>query len=380
MINFLRQFLKPKYETLNSIKISKENILNNFKVLQENQKAAAIFPVLKSNAYGHGLKEICQILNDSDAPMVAVDSFPEAQVAYRYFKRKILILGEMPPKVYSYCKLARTEFCVYNQSSLEALASLGKAKIHLFINSGMNREGIKNLPTFLSENKDLLKKVEVVGFCSHLLAAEEGSVNNNQQLAVFLGNLKILREAGYSPKWVHLGNSAAIFTLKNENLSAFRSGLALYGYSPLPKNNSDYYKTETLKPALSLTSTIISLQDLKVGETVSYNGIYVAEHKTKIAVIPFGYYEGLPRKLSNLATFMLKKDENKSPVKIAGNICMNLTCLDLGNLAGEIGDKIEIITNAKDRPNSLDNLTILSEGIIYEFLVGLQANIRRYVS
>lgn len=380
MINFLRQFLKPKYETLNSIEISKENILNNFKVLQENQKEAAIFPVLKSNAYGHGLKEICQILNDSDAPMVAVDSFPEAQVAYHYFKRKVLILGEMPPKVYSYCKLKRTEFCVYNQSSLKALASLGKAKIHLFINSGMNREGIKNLPAFLSENKDLLKKVEIAGFCSHLLAAEEGSISNNQQLSVFLDNLKILREAGYNPKWVHLGNSAGIFTLKNENLTAFRSGLALYGYSPLSKSSPDYYKTEALKPALSLTSTIISLQDLEAGETVSYNGIYVAEHKTKIAVIPFGYYEGLPRKLSGRAIFMLKKDETKLPVKIAGNICMNLTCLDLGDLGGEIGDKIEIVSAIKNKPNSLDNFAVLSDKIIYELLVGLQSNIRRYIS
>lgn len=380
MINFLRQFLKPKYETLNSIEISKENILDNFKVLQENQKEAAIFPVLKSNAYGHGLKEICQILNDSDAPMVAVDSFPEAQVAYRYFKRKVLILGEMPPRVYSYCKLKRTEFCVYNQSSLEALASLGKAKIHLFINSGMNREGIKDLQKFLADNKNLLKKVTVVGLCSHLLAAEEGGDSNNRQLAVFLDSLKILREAGYDPKWIHLGNSAGIFTIKDENLTAFRSGLALYGYSPLSKNSPDYYKTEALKPALSLTSTIISLQDLEIGETVSYNGIYMAEHKTKIAVIPFGYYEGLPRKLSGRATFMLKKDEATLPVKIAGNVCMNLTCLDLGDLDGEIGDKIEIISTTKDQPNSLANLALLSDKIIYELLVGLQSNIRRYVS
>lgn len=380
MINFLRQFLKPKYETLNSIEISKENILNNFKILQDYQKGAAIFPVLKSNAYGHGLKEICETLNDSGAPMIAVDSFPEAQVAYRYFKRKVLILGEMPSKAYSYCKLKRTEFCVYNQSSLEALASLGKAKIHLFINSGMNREGIKNLPVFLSENKKLLKRVEVVGFCSHLLAAEEGGTSNSQQLAVFLDNLKILREAGYNPKWIHLGNSAAIFTLKDENLTAFRSGLALYGYSPLPKNNSDYHRTEALRPALSLTSTIISLQDLEAGETVSYNGIYVAEHKTKIAVIPFGYYEGLPRKLSGRATFILKKGVTESPVKVAGNICMNLTCLDVGDLDVEIGDKIEIISSSKNKPNSLDSLTTLSDEIIYEFLVGLQANIRRYLS
>jgi len=319
MINKLKQFLKPRYQTLNVLEIKRQAILDNYKLLQNNQSEAAIFPVLKSNAYGHGLKELCLILNDSLAPLVVVDSFPEAQTAYHYFKRKVLILGEMPAKTYSYCDLKRTEFCIYNRESLEVLSKIGRAQVHLFVNSGMNREGIKDIKKFLTDNRELLQKVEVIGFCSHLAASEEEAVSNEKQLSKFLSDLEILKSAGFNPKWIHLGNSAAIFSLHNQKLTAFRSGLSLYGYSPFDKNNVNFDKAVNLKPALRLTSTVVSMQDIEPGDQVSYN-------------------------------------------------------LDV-----QIGDKIEIISWNREDKNSLENLAIISGRIPYELLVGLQSNIRRII-
>lgn len=379
MINRIKQLIKPKYQTLNKIEIKRQAILDNYQILLKSQPEAAIFPVLKSNAYGHGLKELCQILNDSPAPFVIVDSFPEAQIVYHYFKRQVLILGEMPDKAYSYCDLKRSEFCVYNKESLLALAKLGRAKIHLFVNSGMNREGIKDIKTFLEDNLDLLKKVEITGFCSHLSSAEENSNLNKIQLDKFLNDLEILRSFGFKPKWVHLGNSAAIFSLSCPSLTAYRSGLALYGYSPFNITSPQFIKTEKLRPALRLTSTVVSLQDLKVGETVSYNATYQAKENGKIAVIPFGYYEGLNRGLSNAAKLIWEQAGKRHYLKIAGRVCMNLCCLEAGNLNVKIGDEIEIISlNANDE-NSLNNLAKISGRIIYELLVNLNANIRRYI-
>lgn len=133
MLNLIRKIIKPKYKTLNQIEINSKNILHNLEYIQSLQEQAEIFPVLKSNAYGHGLKEICHILKKTNIKMVAVDSFPEAQVVYKYFPGKVLILGEMPLKAYSYCKLKRTEFIVYNKETLKYLSRYGKkAKIHLF--------------------------------------------------------------------------------------------------------------------------------------------------------------------------------------------------------------------------------------------------------
>ena len=379
MIKKLRQLIKPKYQTLNEIRVKRQQILDNYKILEASQPKAAIFPVLKSNAYGHGLKELCLILNDSNAPFVIVDSFPEAQIVYHYFKRKVLILGEMPAKAYSYCNLKKSEFCIYNKESLAALAELGRARVHLFVNSGMNREGIKDLKSFLTENSELLKKVEITGLCSHLASAEEDSRLNDCQLKKFLGDLDILHSFNFNPKWVHLGNSAAIFSFNHPALSAYRSGLALYGYSPYSEDDAYFYKTKELAPALQLTSTVVSLQSLNVGETVSYNGTYQTQADGKIAVIPFGYYEGLNRGLSNLASLVWVESGKRHYLKIAGRVCMNLCCLAAGDLNVKIGDEIEIISGDKISENSLNNLAKISGRIPYELLVGLQSNIRRVI-
>jgi len=380
MINKIRQIIKPKYETLNRIEVSQKEILDNYYLLKNKQPQAAIFPVLKSNAYGHGLRELCQILNGSEAPFVVVDSFPELQVTNRYFKKKTLILGEMSDKAYSYADFKKNEFCVYTKKSLAILAGLGRAKIHLFINSGMNREGIKDLKKFLTENRELLKKVEITGFCSHLAASEEDGDFNKRQLDKFLSDLKILRSEGFNPKWIHLGNSAAIFTFSVPELTAFRSGLALYGYNPFPKDSGNFSKAEALKPSLRVISKVVSIQELEAEEIVSYNGTYQANCSERIATIPFGYYEGLPRSLSNLAEFVWEKEGKRQYLKIAGKVCMNLCCLVAGSSKIEIGDEIEIISKNKNDKNSLENLSKLAGQIPYEILIRLQSNIHRIIN
>ncbi len=377
MLNFIRKIIKPKYKTLNIIEINAQNIIANFNFLKGLQGAAEIFPVLKSNAYGHGLKETCQILNKTEAPMVAVDSFPEAQIVYRYFRKKVLILGEMPLRAYHYCRLRRTEFVVYNEATLKYLSRFGKKiSIHLFVNSGMNREGIKDLALFIERNRKYLEKVEIAGFCSHLASADEDSALNEKQEEKFMADLDILRSAGFFPRWIHLGNSAAIFRLDNKLLTAYRPGLALYGYDPF----FDEQGSESpLKPALEVFSHIVSLQDLKPGETVSYNEIYQVKEPTRIAVIPFGYFEGLSRHLSKQAQFLVQADSGDFWAPVAGNVCMNLTCLDIGKQIARIGESVKIVSANPDDPNSVTNLAELMKVIPYEFLVKIQANIRRVI-
>ena len=376
MLNFLRQLLKPKYTTLNQIEIKAEAIVANYNYLKSLQPSAAIFPVLKANAYGHGLKEISSILNQTSAPLVAVDSFPEAQIAARYFKGRILILNEMPLRAYRYSHFSRTEFVVYNQATLRYLSRFGyKVKIHLFVNSGMNREGIQNLESFIAQNKVYLDRVEVTGLCSHLSSAEENSSMNKRQAEHFARSLEILRAAGYYPRWVHLGNSAAVFTLHSPLLTAYRPGLALYGYSPF----ASPIGASSLRPALQIYSHVVSTQELKAGEGVSYNESYRAPAPLRIAVIPFGYFEGLDRRLSNRANFLVKTKATEFWAPIAGKVCMNLCCLMVGPREVAVGDIVQIVSDKAEDPNSIPKIAEMMGTIPYEFLVKLQANIRREV-
>lgn len=381
MINYLRQFLKPKYETLNVIEIDAKKIIANFNYLKMRQGSAEIFPVLKSNAYGHGLKEMCLIINKTSAPMIAVDSFPEAQIAWRFFKRKVLILGEMPLGAYDYCDFERTEFIVYNNETLKHLARYKKrAKVHLFVNSGMNREGIKDIKEFIKNNKTYLDKIDIVGLCSHLASADERSILNQAQEDEFVKALEYLRAANYYPRWIHLGNSAGLLKLHNNLLTAYRPGLALYGYDPLyDSEETEFEKNSILQPALKVKSKVVSVQKLLPGETVSYNESYRATNKTNIAIIPFGYFEGLDRRLSNNAEFLVLGIDGNKYASIAGKICMNLTCLDTGERGVSKGDGVIIVSDNKEDRNSVLNLSRLINIIPYEFLIRLQPGLKREI-
>ena len=374
MFSKIRQALKLNYETLNRLEIKRSAILANYEALKKQQPEGAIFPVLKSNAYGHGLKELAQILNETDAPLVAVDSFPEAQIIKKHFKRDILILSRMPRKVYAYATSKRYQFAVADD---EVLAALPRgAKIHLFLNTGMNREGIKDLPAFLEKNQKKLSQLKIVGFCSHLANADTITPENEAQLEKFLAALKYLERTGQRPQWVHLGNSAGVFTLKNDKLTAFRSGLALYGYNPLSPGHPRFKEAgESLQPALELYSHVVARQAVSAGEKVSYSGSYQAQGEENIVVVPFGYYEGLPRRLSGQAVFYCEEEK----LVVAGNICMNSTCLSSGSRSLPLGTEIQLISANPKQSNSLSNLAAQAEMIEYELLCGLKANIRRVI-
>ena len=376
-IQRLKQLLKPEYDTLNRIEINRRAILANLELLRQEQANNEIIPVLKANAYGHGLAEIARILNTADIKMLAVDSFPEAQIAYRYSRAKVLLIGELPLKAYAYLNWKRTEVCVYNTQTLVFLAKFYPGvKIHLFINSGMNREGIKDVKKFYLNNSQYLNKLKVNGLCSHLADGEGDGKSNEMQLKQFLSALDFFESQGLKFEYVHLANSAGAFSVKHPRLNAFRPGLACYGYNPLPKSHPRFKVASKLQAALALYSKVISQQSLTTGEGVSYNYTFKAKKAINIAVIPFGYYEGLDRRLSNQAQF--KIDEKY--YQIAGNVCMNMTCLSLGNSTENyVGREVELISPNQSALNSVASLAALENTIPYEVLVRLQSNIRRII-
>ncbi len=119
MLSFFRNLFAPKLHSLNTILIDKKAILHNLSYLSSLHPHDEIIPVLKSNAYGHGLKQMCQVVKDSNVAMVAVDSFPEYQIVKKYMKHKILIIGETDVRNYKHFNRKRASFAVYNMSTLE---------------------------------------------------------------------------------------------------------------------------------------------------------------------------------------------------------------------------------------------------------------------
>ncbi len=383
-IEKIKNLIKAKYPTLNRLEIIADNLLSNLKFLQSIKKEAEIIPVLKANAYGHGLKEVAKILNQGNIKRVAVDSFPESQIVNTYFKGKVLIIGEMSKEAYSYLDFKNTEIVVYNVETLKILANFRKKiKVHLFYNSGMNREGIKDIDQFLREAKKYLDKVSVVGFCSHLASAESDEKLNQKQASKFFQSLDKLQEIGYNPKLIHLGNSAGLFTLKDKRLNAYRVGLSFYGYHTFTKDSENYHlANNNLKPALRLISKIVSSYNLQADEIVSYKATYkVQKDDCQIVTIPFGYFEGLSWNLSNSKLkAKIKSGEELIDVELVGRISMNLSCWRvLSEKTVKVGDELILVSEKKNSLNSLENIAKLSDSFIYESLTRFRENIRRVI-
>jgi alanine racemase len=162
-------------------------------------------------------------------------------------------------------------------------------------------------------------------------------------------------------------------------LTAYRPGLSLYGYNPIESDDSDTNIDLALKPALKVITKIVSVQKLAVNETASYNESFRALQETNIAVIPFGYFEGLDRRLSNKAKLFVAGINSSIWAPIAGKVCMNLTCLNVGQNDIQKGDTVTVISDNREDQNSVSSLVRIMNTIPYEFLVRLNQNIRREI-
>lgn len=136
MFHFLKKFIQPRLQALNTIEIDRQTILNNLVYLQSLRVDHAVFPVLKSNAYGHGLRQISTILKDSSVPYICVDSFPEYQIVKDFSNKKVLVMGETFHQNYRYYNHRHATLVVYTLPTLKALAELKVPFcIHLFLNT-----------------------------------------------------------------------------------------------------------------------------------------------------------------------------------------------------------------------------------------------------
>jgi len=377
MIDFIKNIFRPKLEPLNYITINSSNIANNICVLKNLQKSSKIFPVLKANAYGHWLKEICSILNKSDIEIVCVDSFIEYQFIKKYTVKKVLVLWETNKENYLFYDFGRTYFCIYNIDTISYLASLNKKiKIHLFLNTWMNREWIRekdiNNALWVIKNSKLI----LDWVCSHFSSLDDLSfVNSQKQIDIFKKIYRIIESSWFNPRYKHIWASSWVLKLKDDFFNAFRPWLSFYWYNPLQKEDDSFSLGANLKPALDLYCKIVSINEVLKWEWVSYNLSYKFPKDTRIATIAFWYHEWLDRRFSN----NLKIKYNWLYYPIRWRICMNLCSFEIWDDDLKIWDIVQLISSGNKDLNSVCNLANQIWTIEYEILVWLDKTIRRKV-
>ena len=375
-----QKVISNNYKTLNFIEIDSKKLLSNIGIVAKSSGGQKIFAVLKSNAYGHGLKQVAKILNDCPyVEFIAVDGYFEAAKTRDITKKKILVMGYILPENFDLLDTKRCSLVIQSSDDLLRLSKLNKAvNIHMELNSGMNRLGIH-----IEEIEDYLAvlskypKLHLEGVMTHLADADNEMDNSftNDQVELFDAAVSKILKLGFKPQYIHIAQTAGSVKADSKYANAIRLGIGSYGINPL--NNKDQMSTElaALKPVLELKSTIVKTIDLKKGDRVSYNGIYQAKGNERIGVLPLGYYEGLDRRLSNKA--VLRAKGHNLPVR--GRICMNHTMVDISGTDLQVGDQVTVVSNNSNDPNSINKLCLQFDLFSYELLTGLSESIRRYI-
>ncbi len=370
--------LEKEYVTHNRIEVSKSAILHNLDMFTGLSGLTAI-PVLKGNAYGHGIKLVAKILEERQLSYVAVDGYFEALRIREISNQPVLIMGAIPAVNYKRLKYDNFAFVVHDAASIKALGESGKhVKVHLEANTGMNRYGAK--PDDIVRLTKLIlsyHKLTLEGVMSHL-ADSDGDDPATVDAAVerFDQCVEAVRSTGADPTMLHVAQTAGSIKARSKYANAFRLGIGLYGVNPFPHQHELNYRLKAMRPALKLVSTITKVIELSKGDKVSYGYTFTAPKHMKIGVLPLGYYEGVNRVLSN--TGVVKIGKRFTP--IVGRVCMNHTMIDLDGIKSKAGDEVIVYSDHAGDRNSIDYIAHKHNLFNYSLLTGLNQDIRRVLT
>lgn len=374
MLGFAKGFFRRKFTPLNLITISRDNLVENYRKLSAVNPEVKVAPVFKSNAYGHGIKLAGEILDKVGAPFLCVDSLYEAfQLKKAKVKTPILIMGYIHEKSLAVKKLPFS-FAIYDLIHAQVLNQYQKgAKVHIFVDTGMHREGVTmdQLGDYLSELKKL-KNIEVEGLMTHLAdLPNPGSDLTKFQIENFRKAKKMVLEAGFEPKWFHLGGIYALVKDFGE-CNMTRVGKAVYGI-----NDGDSKQFNLgIKPALKLVTTIVQIKRIKKGEKVGYSGTFIAPKDMNIGILPLGYNDGVDRRLSGKGIVTV----NGAECPIIGLISMNITTIDLSAVKEPVlGAEAVIFSDNPDEPNSVVNASARGEILPHEMLIHIAESTKRVI-
>jgi alanine racemase len=380
---------KIDYKPLIEVRVFRDNLLHNLRQYQQKYPSLRFAPVIKSNAYGHGMVEVAKILEGATlspalpqrgrgadvVPFFMVDSFYEALVLRRAgIKTKILVLGYCREEQLLSARLKGVSFGIIDLQILKNLAAKLKTplSIHLKIDTGMHRQGI-----LVSEADEAIatikknKNIILEGICSHFADADGADSSfTDKQIETWNRIAGIFKTAIPSIKYFHTSATAGTHYADKISANISRLGIGLYGINPSLLDNID------LRPALEVVSLISSIKHIPAGEKVGYGLAFESSRPTIVATVPVGYNEGVDRRLSNRGFFKVRD----AFCPIAGRVSMNISSMDVSEVTDiKIGEPVVVISSRRSDKNSVENLAKLCGCIPYEILVHIPQNLRRVI-
>jgi alanine racemase len=338
-----------------------------------------IMGIVKSDAYGHGLLRVSQVLEKNGVHSLGVAYIHEAlQLRDNGIQLPIIILCGIKSSADSEEVVNRyLTPVVYDLSSAELLSQEAarkgkKVNIHVKIDTGMGRLGIPH-----DEAGPFMKKVmglpglNIEALMSHLSSADEQDSNfTDNQIRNFINAIDICRSMGLDLPLNNLANSAGIMAHKDSHFNMVRPGIMLYGGLPSP----GFITPLPLKPVMGFGGQVLQIRDLPDKTPVSYGRSYLTEGTKKIAVVSIGYGDGLPRSLSNMGKVIIRGEK----INIIGTICMNMLICDITGMGDLMpGDEAVLLGAQGDEVITGDDIAGLCGTISYEIFLSIGKNTHR---
>ena len=330
------------------VEISKSALKHNLKVVRQHlSKGVSIWAVVKSNAYGHGIHAFSSVADKSGADGFCVDSVIEGLTLRREkIKKPILVLGPTLPNLYEKAARARIAITISNWDALKAFVKTIKnpnrrAAIHLKLDTGMYRQGfyVSQLPEVIAFIRD--KKIKLEGVYSHFADSSEieSAQYTEKQYEIFMQAVSYIRESGFQNVLAHIANTAAGLTEQKYQLSAIRAGNGLYGIYPSRGYENRAYAKLNLRPVLSWHALVSEVKKVPAGSSIGYGRTKMVDKETIIALIPIGFWHGLPWELSNNGEVLISGQR----VAIVGRVSMDMVAVDVTGIACKVGVKATFI-------------------------------------
>ena len=352
--------------------INKENLIHNFNYIKQYVgDNVNVMPVVKANAYGHGVIEICNILSKYKVKGFCVALLSEViHIRNNQIENEILHLGALEYKFNSILLDKKLILTINNIDDILFLDKIGKEynhqfNVHIKIDTGMTRLGILDKEMeLIGDSLSKSQFITVEGVYSQLSSADE-----DIQLCTDIQRDRFIKISDYfcskfsTIKFLHLTPSAGLLKDKKNHFNMVRPGLSIYGINNVSESHP-------LKPVMRLKAPVALIKNVKKGSDIGYNRTYKAKKDMSVAILQVGYADAVPLEFSNVGFV----EYQGKKLNILGKVSMDLICVCIDGINIKKGDMVTIYGG------DLTKLEFILKNMIntpYSILTGITFRVKR---
>jgi alanine racemase len=360
------------------VEVRLDRLAANYRAIRDHAAPAGMMPIVKANAYGHGMVETAKLMESLGADYIGVAVLEEGILLREAGIRcPILVLGgilgnQVPHFLAHGLTLTASSVEKLDQIDQAAGRMKMKAKIHLKIDTGMERIGVHhyNAEAFI-EKAVSLPNLNMEGIFSHFANSESADSSSARlQLERFNGVLSIFDRRGLPrPRYRHMANSGAILQHPESRFDLVRPGILLYGVYP----SDEAERTIAVKPALSWKSRVVYFKIIRPGNPVGYGSTWSCDHPVHAVTVPVGYGDGYFRAMSGKAQVLIRG--KRYPV--IGTISMDQIVVNLEEDSAFSEDEVTLIGGEGGASIRCEDLASWAGTIPYEILTNINTRVPR---